>query len=284
MSEQIIAQVHEESFEKFVARGFRRLSIEQREDIVQLAFVEALAWSKKDDVDPAREWQAWIWNKVKQRSKDFIKSAEYRYCTSIDMNSGRSSGAGIMSPIDGLTPSHTIKAEQKRKRGEKLLSDVLCEFVLDCESETGKSESKRKCKEAFERRLRGQSVEQIAEAMGISRAAVSSHRSRAVKEIANRSQQKDVNQSVLPSLMKINATPGETSTNEDLSEKQLSSLVRLVVEGQGALCPSEKRLAAYRLDPYAPGYEDVHYHVIESAWHWDEQDNQQPGCWRCQEL
>lgn len=42
-------------------------------------------------------------------------------------------------------------------------------------------------------------------------------------------------------------------------------VVRWVVEELGAFCPSPERLAGYWLNPDAPQYQDIRYHVEEAG-------------------
>ena len=47
--------------------------------------------------------------------------------------------------------------------------------------------------------------------------------------------------------------------------RTFGDVVRWVIDELGAMCPSPERLQAYRLNPDAPEFSDIRYHVQEAT-------------------
>ncbi|MCL6508920.1 MAG: hypothetical protein K6T59_18080, partial [Bryobacteraceae bacterium] len=153
-----------------------------------------------------------------------------------------------------------------------LLSDVLREFTAWCES------SQRRggplMKELYERRVRGQEMAQIVQAMGLMRNSADQMLKRARDWVLERIRQRDVDQTVFQTILRGHAHKCAVSVPIGGVRAEFNSfedVLRFVVDEMGALCPDPLRVQKYAQNPNNEGFCDVRYHVEEA------------GCRHCRE-
>ena len=282
---------------QFLECSFPRLA-DQVEDIVQTVLAEALSKPPSQSLT-AQQLAVWLRVAARHRALDLLRAAECRLLVRLSQLGRQDSEQSAWEPADQRpSPSSQLAQQQRRGRQGLLLSEVLQEFCRWCE---GRPDG-LKMKQIYERSLRGQKPQQIAAAMGATRASVDTTLSRARQWVLRRVRQADVHRSVFLTLhrcapadgmaeagadwasdakrqcpsgqgaVQAHRQPGPGSSLEiaaaDVPLPQLHSfgdVVRWVIEELGAMCPSVDRLAAYLADPLSAAHADVRYHVEEAG-------------------
>jgi len=251
---------------RLLRAAFPRLSAEQIDDWIQHLWELVLSGKESfpETVSTSDNATAWLWRVLKNDVLDSLRRREFVALESLA--SGSSSGFEL--PDSQQWGPDSLAAERERlQRREKLLSDVLQDYVLDCESREAWIE-----REVMERLLRGQPREEAAKAMGISiqHLYVANHKGR--HRLQELMQQQDVHQTVFASFY------GKPRGRHPLPEEAVPDhqtsivlLIRWLIEEAGAMCPSTKRLEDFQAsglamiaaDPKA--FRDVRHHVDEAG-------------------
>jgi len=289
-------QFHEQLCQ-FLRRGFPRLA-DQVEDIVQTVLAEALSKQPSQAWTP-EQLAGWLRVAAKHRALDLLRAAERRLLVRLSQLGRQDSQQSAWEPADQRpSPSSQFAQQQRRGRQALLLSEVLQEFCRWCE---GRPDGP-KMKQIYERSLRGQKPQQIAAAVGVTRASVDTTLSRARQWVLRRVRQADVDRSVFLTLHRCapadaaaeaeagsvpdkkrqgqaaqaarqadreqsSGSPAEIAAH-DVPLPQLhcfGDVVRWVIDELGAMCPSGERLAAYLADPLSAEHADVRYHLQEAG-------------------
>lgn len=153
-------------------------------------------------------------------------------------------------------PANILIEAERRERQTLLLSDILREYVTQCEEG-----SRHVQKEVYERRWRGQSPSQIAKEMRLKEDNVNQNVNRARNWVRERIQQADVAQSVFLTLLNLRRdVPAPSSLPPGVPTNFNEVMERLIHEA-GVLCPSEASLNLYLGRPTDPALSDVRFHV-----------------------
>ena len=247
-----------------LSRRFRSLNRHQCEDLVSLAFTQALEACDKPGFQLQNSWLAWLQTCAKNRALDFLRRHEEQ---SLDAMLS----AGALSPrLHELTPSRVLMQEEANSRRKVILSDLLRDYVKYTE-QRGMFEQRQ----VFERILRGQQPGEIATEMALKPQSIYDHRRRAFERIREQVAQPDVHGSVL------GLGDNVMAPNALMVPDRLSGILQLVIDELGALCPSEAQLQAYQVAPTSDDVADVRYHVEEARWY-DHRPWPRLGCPQCQ--
>lgn len=256
-------------------RLFPSLNHDECEDLVQLAFTQALIECGKPDFALQQTWPAWLRAVARFRALDYLRKREEWSLDALLRNPVDSDGsaAAYEPPHRGLTPSQVLQQAERVDRRRMLVSDLLAEYVGHVEKYGMAMQ-----REIFERSLRGQKPAAIAADMNLPPQKVFDHRSRAFEWLRAQVEQRDVHGSVLASLFGPQVAPPDSA---DPAPQRLPDVLRLAVDELGSLCPSDTRWSAFEANPAAPEFADVRYHVRESRWYLDLRP-QDSGCRLCQ--
>jgi DNA-directed RNA polymerase specialized sigma24 family protein len=271
-----LASLYEREFGRLCGhldRKFRILDYSACEDAAAESHQEALAKCRAG-FEPEKDWRRyWYWL-ANKRALDQIRRIEREKTVSIAILLG-GSGAAVWEPADHNAPpdlaamanEQFAKAAKSRRRRDdrkkKILSEILSEYIHECELKERFSQ-----KEAYERALRGQKPNVIAEAMGIERNYVDQLIFRSRRWLLDRVRQRDVHQSVFRTIHCIEAEAAETGRKPRVSEvKLLGDLVRWVMDHTDAMCPSLDRLRAFARDRGSTALPDVRFHVEDVPCH-----------------
>lgn len=292
---------------------FPSLNTDECEDLVQLAFMQALQelakpefvlrgpGAKGIDADrPDRDqsplsspvrWLPWLRTVSRYRAIDFLRHREEWSLDALLRNvpARSDSSSPAWQPADpALTPSSVLRQGEQAERRRVLVSDILAAYVQHVERYGMHVQ-----REVFERSLRGQEPPDVAADMELSVQRVYEQRSKAFAWVRAEVQRRDTRGSILASVFGDRPAAGDSP---QIPPRRLHDLIHLAVDQLGALCPSDRRLDEYRVHTRltAPGYPragvearrdaapptDIHYHIIEARWYLDDRP-QQPGCRLC---
>lgn len=267
----------------YLVQAFPRLA-EEAEDIFQAAFLEALEKVRQEGFAPSEGWLAWFRWTCRNRALDRLRAGEREMFQRLFHQTSQGEEATSPVPDHAPGPSTIVVEGERRARQGILLSQVLSDFCRWCEARPDGF----RMKTIYERRLRSESAEEIARALGVSRNVVDVTVKRARTWIYERICRADVDRSVFatmhagrgdaprqappqPHPPSRRNRPGEVRPNQFAAERvhvlpgnppqTLAEVVRWVVDELGALCPSRERLEAYSTAPDESSLEDVRYHV-----------------------
>lgn len=268
--EQLLRE-HRPRLEKYLRAAFPRMQPEQIDEWLQhLAAVMLGGVSVPLDTLPR------LWTALKRDVLDSLKRHELVSLESLAAGHAGDSSAGFQPPdLRGWSPASLAVEKERLERRERLLSDVLCDYVAECEQSGAWNE-----RELMERLLRGQSRKDAAREMGISmnqlNVTMSPHdKKRGRFRLQKLMQQKDVHRSVFATYFGGDA--GQKRDKRPLPDGVVpyhqASVVELIgwlIDDVGAMCPSDERLIefaatdvnALAADPTA--FRDVRYHVHEA--------------------
>ena len=286
---------------------FPSLNADECEDLVQLAFMQALQELAKPDFElrgPAKatgtdrpersqsplssavRWLPWLRTVSRYRAIDFLRHREQWSLDALLRNvpADSDSSSPAWHPADpALTPSSVLRQDEQAERRRVLVSDILAAYVQHVERYGMHVQ-----REVFERSLRGQEPAQAAREMELTVQRVYEQRSKAFAWVRAEVQRRDTRGSILASVFGDRPAAGDSP---QIPPRRLHDLIHLAVDQVGALCPSDRRLDEYRAHARltAPQREarrdaaipaDIRYHIVEARWHLDERP-QQPGCRLC---
>jgi DNA-directed RNA polymerase specialized sigma24 family protein len=160
-------------------------------------------------------------------------------------------------PDSDAPPDVIVQEAERRQRQARLLSEILKGFVIWCEEVPTRSQTK----EVYERRLRGQSPNEIAEAMQITRNHVDVIVKRARDRIDGQIRQRDPRKSVFMTLLLGQPMAKRPAVSPGSRFSRFEDVLHFVISEMGALCPSEERLWQYVRDKTRPEFSDIRYHV-----------------------
>lgn len=212
---------------------------------------------------PGRDLLRYLWTVLK---RDVLDSLKRREMASLEALAEGSSGGWNAPDADAWSPSSLAVEQERLQRRERLLSDVLQDFVLDCEQHQRWIE-----RELMERLLRGQNREEAARAMNISKDHLYKTNEYGRKRLQRLMQKQDVHRSVFVSFF------GQRREKRPLPDgavpahqAELTGLIRFLIECAGAMCPSDSRLAAFAREGESvraadsAAFRDVWHHVNEA--------------------
>jgi len=246
----------------WLKRAFPRLDSHQIDDWVQHLTFIILDQGVPTNL-AGRDLLRHLWTILK---RDVLDSLKRREMASLEALTDTSPGGGSAPEVNAWSPSSLAVESERLQRRERLLSDVLRDFVLDCEKRQAWIE-----RELMERLLRGQNREEAARAMNISMEHLYQTSGQGRKHLQELMQKQDVHRSVFVSFF---GQPREKRPLPDgavpAHQAELTGLIRFLIEEAGAMCPSDSHLEAFaregksarEADPVA--FRDVWYHVNEA--------------------
>ncbi len=266
----------------FLEQGYPTLKRENLvDDVVQTVFSELLE-ALKGGMRVEGSLSSWLKQRAKWRATDLLRQRELLLFQEL---AGGEDAEEASTPLDPTgrepPPDRGVLESERRTRQGLALSQILSEFASECE----RLPAGYLRKTIYERALRGESPQAIAESLRLKRNTVDQHLKRARDWIVARIKQKDVNRSVFRTFFAGSSTspppsPAIPSGGPQLGQASkavgaspptgrsgwtFEAVVRWVIEEMGALCPSSERLAAYLANPQSPEFIDVQYHVRQAG-------------------
>lgn len=263
----------------YLKSSFPRLSDAVLEDLVQDCYLETRQKVQQDGFVPnshlpdgTPNWRVWFRFLLPKRALDHLRRAELVLFDSLVVDEQATEAVGE-------PPDEPLLELERRRRQGTIFSDILREFCQICETS-----GRLTMKEAYERKLRGESTLEIAAALNIpetNRNLLDRMLSDARDWILTRTRAKDVHQSVYETLWRRKPETGKAKrarisrrdeqlladirpASKPIDMPLLSTfedVLRWVIDNTDALCPSRHRLQQSLRDPGADGFRDVRYHV-----------------------
>jgi hypothetical protein len=262
---EVVRENHDEQC-RALQRKFPFLPPETVEECVQQASFEIVRRIIEEDFQPNEGWRAcWRWLAHK-RALGHLRRHEEASLDAIGDAQG---------DFEAPSPSGPLREQERRHCQVELLSDILYDFCQDCEREDRPEGAFRK--EVYERRMRGQEIQQIVADMETSRARVDTSLHRAKQWIRQSIERRDVHRTVFATVLGGRCegqlgpeNPAPSVSHAEAPDPALPVLrdmtaVLWFVLDHGGMCPSLERLAVYAALPQAEGFSDVRYHVDEAG-------------------
>lgn len=259
--ERLLSQ-HGQRLQSLLQRMLGPRASASSDDVYQEITIEL--WKKLENGEHFRPESFWSFLSQLARWR-VIDSNRRREPTVISqVLQGEDQGLGGLEPAaDVPTPSEAIREQERSVRKQKLLSEILQSYCRYCEKQSRMLVGK----EIFERTLRGEPMETVVSAMGLTDAQFYSAVNRANHRMNEFLKEHDQARSVFLTLYRQQADhPLQTQKhNRKLNDTvpaiyTTSDLFRWLLDQAGAMCPAPDRLEDYAANPIAD-ISDIHYHI-----------------------
>lgn len=227
------------------------------------------------DVEECLNWAVWkVWSHP-EPAIDFGAAALHRaFHLCLDERDRQVREFDRFRPLtddhaNQVTPNgpDEISDRHRRARQELLLTDILKGLRRDCEQS-----GKLKLKEVFERSLYSQPSGDIARVMGLNTSnGVSELLRQARERLLKLAELHDTGRSVFLTLWRAQDSQGKhrprllipprPPARDGVPSTNFIDVFWAVIRESPALCPSSKRLAAYRNDPTSVQFTDIVFHI-----------------------